>query len=312
MQLILSKIVLMYTYIITHTQSEISKSLSSEFEEFIPDTITPWGGGEDGGWEQLLLAAVTAVRADGVAFAAASAASTGAEEAEVTILDNICCIQTHTYTHTCTRARTCTHMCDTCACAHAQEAAAAAVQRAVAAGVELKEAQSMAAGNVAELLANAAAAQAHVDAAELLHVNATSMAATTKHEAQAAAAESEELAAAVHDSERRRARSWTTRRVMLPPGGRTAMRLLICPALETQQTIVSLSWNPAYSVILRMTALTPWGNRATALSPQVRMWMFLGRGGLCQFLGCLAFESAELWSAVFINADKQTCLCSCY
>ena len=138
----------------------------------------------------------------------------------------------------------------------------------------------MAAGNVAELLANAAAAQAHVNAAELLHVNATSVAATTKHEAKAAAAESKELAAAVHESERRRARSWTTRRVMLPPGGRRAMRLLICPALETQQTIVSLSWNPAYSVILRMTVLTPWGNRATTLSPQVRLWIFL-RSGVC-------------------------------
>ena len=83
-----------------------------------------------------------------------------------------------------------------------------------------------------------------------------------------AAAAAEECAAAVEESQGARRRKWTRRRVLLPPGGRQCLRLLVCPALERQQMIVSLTWNPAYTLILRMTILTPWGKRVSHLNTQ--------------------------------------------
>jgi hypothetical protein len=61
---------------------------------------------------------------------------------------------------------------------------------------------------------------------------------------------------------------WMSHRVLFLPGSRQAMRLLVCPALEDQQCIVSLTWNPAYTAVLRLNVLAPWGKRCSALSPE--------------------------------------------
>ena len=73
----------------------------------------------------------------------------------------------------------------------------------------------------------------------------------------------------LQEARERRRHRWMKRQVLLAPGARKSMRLLVCPELERQQMIVALTWNPAYSLVLRMTVQTPWGKRATHLNPSI-------------------------------------------
>ncbi len=75
------------------------------------------------------------------------------------------------------------------------------------------------------------------------------------------------LREAAEERGRRREKMWTARRVLLAPGARSVMRLLVCPRLEEHQMLVSLTWNPASVIVLRMTVSTPWGKRVSHLSP---------------------------------------------
>jgi hypothetical protein len=206
------------------------QQLSHSFSQILLPGIAPWGGGEDGGWEAL-----------SAAERAASAVYVKAAELE-----------------------------KQCAAAarEAMATSSAATTAALAAASELKEARSIAAGNVAQL------SQRHVEKKKL-SAEAQKQAAATAEAAEAAkvaakdaALKAAELEAAVEAGERTRTSRWSSRRVLLPPGGRLGMRLLVCPALEQQQSIVALTWNPAYAVILRMVVLTPWGQRITYLQPQ--------------------------------------------
>ena len=209
--------------------TKVMQKLSHSFSQMLPD-IAPWGGGEDGGWAEL-----SSAERD------ASAAYVKAAELEQQ------------------------------SAAEAQEAlaaAAAATAATSAAAAELKEAKSMAAGNIAELAQAHASNKGVSDEAAKRAALASEAAESAKVAAKDAALKAAELEAAVEAGERKRTSRWSTRRVLLPPGGRLGLRLLVCPALEPQQSIVALSWNPAYQVLLRMVVLTPWGHRTTYLQPQ--------------------------------------------
>jgi len=209
----------------------VMQQLPHSFAQMLVPGIAPWGGGEDGGWEALFSAERAAITVYVKAAELEKQRAAAAQEAMAT--------------------------------------ASAATAAALAAASELKEARSMAAGNVAQL------SQRHVEKKKLSDEAQEQAAATAKAAeaakvaAKDAALKAAELEAAVEAGERTRTSRWSSRRVLLPPGGRLGMRLLVCPALEQQQSIVALTWNPAYhAVILRMVVITPWGQRITYLQPQ--------------------------------------------
>jgi hypothetical protein len=209
---------------------EARASMPPEADAHIPETVANWGGGEEGGWMRVATDASLASAASREAANLAAGADAAHAEAELA------------------RRR--------------------AVEDLEAATAELKEAKAMAADNVTEIKGKVEAMQVTLEQAEQLVADKRQAAEEARERWEAASSKAADCQVAVAESRQRRAGSWTKRRVLLQPGGRQCMRLLVCPHLEKQQMIVSLTWNPAYAILLRMTILTPWGKRVSHINTQ--------------------------------------------